>query len=391
MSTRLNERKAAKLRPRKQSYEVRDDVVRGLILRVGVKGQKVWEVVTPNGKSDNGRPRRTRTRLGLFPDLSVKEARRAAEAIKADRLSLGAFRGIKTVNELFTRYSNAVGGRMRSFRDVESVWRIWAEPRIGGVRITDLNIYHGIDLRDHISEASSQTRASSAIRVLRPMLSWAASEGYLPVNPWLGLKAGTPALERDRVLTDVEWAKLWTVAHAFPYPFGPWLQALMLSGQRLSNVAQIRWDEIAGDVWIIPASKIKATRPDRARAHEVPLSGVLSDLISSQPRIGPYVFTTTGDKPIVPGSKLKSKVSIQAELMDWRWHDIRRTAATIMASRGIQRFVVERVLGHSDSSVTAIYDRASYRDEKREALEVLAGTISNSQTIGGSRKSTHER
>ncbi|MDU8925934.1 tyrosine-type recombinase/integrase [Alisedimentitalea sp. MJ-SS2] len=375
MTTRLNERKAAELKPRKQSYEVRDDVVRGLILRVGVKGQKVWEVVTPNGKTASGRPRRTRTRLGLFPDLSVKEARRAAETIKADRLSPGASRGIKTVSELFARYANAVGGRMRSFRDVESVWRIWAEPRIGSVRITDLNIYHGIDLRDHISAASSQTRASSALRVLRPMLSWAASEGYLPVNPWLGLKAGTPALERDRVLTEIEWIKLWEVAQSTHYPFGPWLQALMLSGQRLSNVAQMRWDEIAGDVWIIPALKMKATRPDRARSHEVPLSGALSDLIASQPRLGPYVFTTTGDKPIVPGSKLKVRVSTQAELTDWRWHDVRRTAATLMASSGVQRFVVERVLGHSDSSITAIYDRASYRGEKREALEILAGTV----------------
>lgn len=181
-------------------------------------------------------------------------------------------------------------------------------------------------------------------------------------------------MERDRVLTDVEWTKLWEVARSKPYPFGPWLKALMLSGQRLSNVAQMRWDENAGDVWIVPASKMKATRPDRAKAHEVPLSEALSALIASQPRIG-YVFTTAGDKPIFPGSKLKSKVSDKAELADWRWHDVRRTAATLMASRGVQRFVVERVLGHSDSSITAIYDRASYRNEKREALEVLAGTV----------------
>lgn len=46
-----------------------------------------------------------------------------------------------------------------------------------------------------------------------------------------------------------------------------------------------------------------------------------------------------------------------------------------MASRRVTRFVVERVLGHSDSSITAIYDRSGYRDEKRAALEVLAGTV----------------
>ena len=98
----------------------------------------------------------------------------------------------------------------------------------------------------------------------------------------------------------------------------------MLSGQRLSNVAQMMWGEIAGDVWIIPASKMKATRSDRARAHEVPLSRALSELIAVQPRISEYVFTTSGDKAIVPGSKLKAKVSAQADLANWRWHDVRR-------------------------------------------------------------------
>ena len=46
-----------------------------------------------------------------------------------------------------------------------------------------------------------------------------------------------------------------------------------------------------------------------------------------------------------------------------------------MAEGGVQRFILERVLGHADRGVTAIYDRATYREEKRQALEVLAGTV----------------
>ena len=65
MATRLNERRASELKPRNTGYEVRDDVVRGLVLRVGVKGQKVWEVIIPDGKTASGRPKRARARLGL--------------------------------------------------------------------------------------------------------------------------------------------------------------------------------------------------------------------------------------------------------------------------------------------------------------------------------------
>ena len=40
-----------------------------------------------------------------------------------------------------------------------------------------------------------------------------------------------------------------------------------------------------------------------------------------------------------------------------------------MASLGIARFVVGRVLNHAEPGVTRIYDRHSYDGEKRSALE----------------------
>ena len=384
MPERLNERKAAELKPRKSSYEVRDTVVRGLVLRVGAKGQKVWEAVTADGKGEDGKPKRKRTRLGLFPDLSVAEARKQAEALKSDLIRPGSARGITTVGELFDRYARANADRLRSFHDVESVWRIWGAPSLSDVRLSDLSVYHGIDLRDRIAAKSSPTRASSAIRVLRPMMKWAASEGYLPANPWIGLRPGQTAQERDRVLIESEWRRLWEAAHSLEYPFGPWIAAMMLSAQRLSNVAQMEWAEIAGDVWVIPKQKMKSTRPDRAKTHEVPLSGALADLIARQPRRGAFVFTSDGDKAIVPGSKLKKKVSEIAGLSDWRWHDVRRTGATRMAEGGVSRFLIERTLGHSDGSVTAIYDRSAYRKEKRAALEVLATTLPIKSSSKGS-------
>ena len=59
-------------------------------------------------------------------------------------------------------------------------------------------------------------------------------------------------------------------------------------------------------------------------------------------------------------------------LEDFTPHDLRRTAATGMARAGVQRFIVARVLGHVDRSVTGIYDRYEYLDEKRVALDTWA-------------------
>ena len=55
---------------------------------------------------------------------------------------------------------------------------------------------------------------------------------------------------------------------------------------------------------------------------------------------------------------------------DIRGHDLRRTAASLMASGGVPRFVISRILNHSEEKdTTSVYDRYSYDAEKRAAIE----------------------
>jgi integrase len=56
-------------------------------------------------------------------------------------------------------------------------------------------------------------------------------------------------------------------------------------------------------------------------------------------------------------------------------HDLRRTAASGMASLGINRLVIGKVLNHVEVGVTAIYDCHSCHSEKRNALEAWAAHL----------------
>ena len=62
-------------------------------------------------------------------------------------------------------------------------------------------------------------------------------------------------------------------------------------------------------------------------------------------------------------------------LPNWTLHDLRRTAKTLMVRAGVRPDISERVLGHVIAGVEGTYDRHSYADEKREALEKLATII----------------
>ena len=63
------------------------------------------------------------------------------------------------------------------------------------------------------------------------------------------------------------------------------------------------------------------------------------------------------------------------EIRPWRLHDLRRTAATTMPRLGVDVVTVERVLGHTMRGVMAVYQRYSFEQEKRRALELWASFL----------------
>lgn len=372
MQAKLTETYIKNLKHKSERYDVRDTIERGLVLRVGKKaGSKQWHTFVYRGT------KRRMVRLGLFPQLSVRDARMAAIQAKAASHAPRTPLHLKTVGDLFAEYRAVRELKMRSWCDVQSAWDVWANDFIGHLRLTDISIHHGRELRSHVSKKSSELRGSAVIRYIRPMFSWAVDESLIDENPWAGLKATAVAIPRDRVLNNEEWRKVWEAT--FQDTLGAYFRFLMLSAQRKDNVASMRWDEIEGDVWIIPAEKFKATKKERAKAHEVPLTAALREILEGQPNFGPFVFGPTGQKQLRLGSREKDRLAKAAKVDDWRIHDLRRTAATRMTENKVPRFIVERVLGHADRSVTAVYDRANYREEKRQALDVLS--ISGTQGL----------
>ncbi len=79
------------------------------------------------------------------------------------------------------------------------------------------------------------------------------------------------------------------------------------------------------------------------------------------------------DSPKKPGSHIvavrKATLRIASKTgVEFTAHDLRRTAATHMASMGVSRLTISKILNHVERGITAVYDRASYDAEKRRAL-----------------------
>jgi integrase len=173
------------------------------------------------------------------------------------------------------------------------------------------------------------------------------------------------------VLTDDELKALWKAAGELGWPFGDIVRLLILTGQRRDEVGEMGWPELALEqrLWTLPRGRVK-----NDNGHEVPLSAPAIEVIEKLPRVKgcPFVFSTTGETPVSGWGKGKDRLDEAAGFDDWRLHDLRRTVASGMARLGIALPVIEKVLNHSSGSfrgIVGVYQRHSFADEKRAALE----------------------
>jgi integrase len=189
------------------------------------------------------------------------------------------------------------------------------------------------------------------------------------------------------VLSDDELRIIWPLLSKAG-TFGALLKTLLFTAQRRDEVANMVWTEIGADgIWTIPAERYKTKR-----SNHVPLSNAAHALIEAQPRIDgcEYVFPSRTKTPFSGFGKTKARLdkavllSMQGRankgtevepLPNWTIHDLRRTAKTLMARAGVRPDISERVLGHVIAGVEGTYDRHSYADEKRDALEKLAAMV----------------
>lgn len=183
----------------------------------------------------------------------------------------------------------------------------------------------------------------------------------------VGLSKPSPEKQRDRVLTEDEIRAVWTACDADTGIITDAFRLMLVTAQRRGEVLSMRWQDVDGSWWTIPAELAK-----NGLAHRVPLSrqGVaILDRLRERAN-GPWVFPSpTMDRPIENPQKGAERVRERSKVPDLRLHDLRRTAASPMTGMGISRLTVKKTLNHAERDVTAVYDRHSYDPEKRSALE----------------------
>ena len=177
-------------------------------------------------------------------------------------------------------------------------------------------------------------------------------------------------------LSDDELRRVWSAAGEMGQ-FGAFVRLLLLTAQRRDKVAhtalgRYRRQRSFGRSALRNARKgnpgTAATAQARSRHHPGAAALRRQPICVRRARTGHALCCRNSDSKI--------EASMQSSgVTDWRLHDLRRTARSLMSRAGVLSEHAERVLGHAIDGVEGIYNRHDYDAEKADALRKLAALV----------------
>jgi integrase len=210
------------------------------------------------------------------------------------------------------------------------------------------------------------------IALLSRIFTLAKDKGETVSNPVSGVKFLRGETKRTRYLLPEEEEKLFAQFVGKRARLRLIVLVALQTGMRLGEIFNLKRGDID-----FHRDEIHITKTKTFRSRTVPMNAIVrAELLDHLSRSkSDYVFVSpvTG-KGMVSIESAFEAARTDVGLEDFRFHDLRHTAATRMAEQGVDPFAIAAILGHSNIRQTASYARAT-QQSKRAAVAALEGKI----------------
>lgn len=361
------------------------------------KGTRTWILEYRPGHGGR-RISKRRISLGRLEVLSADAARsmaldhlaelRLRQADPAERIAKA--RSASTVDQLKEAYFAATNPHRKptTRKLYDGLWRVHISPFVGSLRPDDITKTRVTDLHLQIGREHPAT-ANRVIVLLSHFFEWCREFGHWdqPANPARGIKK-FKLESRRRYLSKDEFVRLgraiskaedvgieWKpdpsrkIKHApraenrrvkvSPFAAAA-LRLLLFTGARLREILHLEWSHVdpeRGLLWL-PDSKTGA----KTIVLGAPAIEVLQELQKIRSKSEGARFVIEGDDPSKPRADLQRPwklVRDEAQLLDFRLHDLRHSFASVGAASNLGLPVIGTLLGHTDPATTARYAHLS--------------------------------
>lgn len=401
MAEKLTDSKIKALVPPATGNKITYDAdVRGLGVRVTSAGARSWVF--------NFRAKGTGTERRItIGDTSAWTVRKAHEKAKELRrivddggdpmAALHSQRAAPTVSDLAKRYMEYVATRKRprSLTEDQAMIDRVILPALGKNHVASLT---RADMSKLFADVSKRApiRANRVLSLLRRMLNLATTEFGMREgpNPATAIERN-PETRRTRYLETGELTRLLTAIGGHRNQRSAnIIRMALLTGARRGELLNATWGQfnVSAGTWTRPASLTK-----QKKEHTIPLNGPARALLTAMREAADqenarrlkdglpplvHLFPGYGDNDAQGDLKRTwQSVCKDAGLIDLRFHDLRHSFASFLASSGHNLPLIGQMLGHSNASTTARYAHL-LMDPQREAAERVGAIVAGATTAG---------
>ena len=369
----LTDRFIASVKPKKSRIEYVDKKVPGLALRVTERGAKSWTVRYRH------RGRMRRMTLGTLKAIPLAKARDRVRDLLHDaskgsdpatEKQLG--KTAETIAELADLYIEKwAKPRKRSWKADRNLLDHKVLPKWRHRAIVDITRQDVRELVEDVAEAGAPIVANRVAALCSKLFAFALDRDLVTASPAVRIPRPGQEQARDRVLSESELQMLWKAFDSLDTPMAAFYKLRLLTAQRGGEVSDMRWSDVDLEQgwWTVPATSSK-----NKLSHRCPLNGsavtILAALLATADEKAVYVLgawhRAKGNG--ARGKRQQAEAAARFPVDNFRGHDLRRTAASMMASGGIPRLTISKLLNHVEHGITKVYDRHSYDPEKAAAL-----------------------
>jgi len=215
----------------------------------------------------------------------------------------------------------------------------------------------------------SSATVNRELAVLHRFFNKAVSWGLVASNPATGIKSLPESRGRVRFLTVEEAGRL---LDASPAHLRPIVLCALETGMRRGEILNMRWSDLDLERRVLFVGETKTGIP-----RYVPISTCLKEMLERLPRRPGCDHVFIGGhgkgkvwKPFHDVRTSFGNACRKAGIVEFRFHDLRHTAASHMVMAGVPIKVVGEILGHSTVSMTERYSHL-LPEHKLRAVEML--------------------
>ena len=363
----------------------------GLHLFVSTTGSKTWRLAY----RFETKPRTIS--FGPYPEVSLAQAREMRDAAKAllreGKDPMATKKPTRsnsiTLSDANLQYwegrkDTSPGYRNNAIRGIQ----MHLEPTLGKRAMSDISRDDLLDALKVMDAAGHHVYVRKVRMWVGQVFDWAIEHRYASSNP-------AKAIDSRKAFGAA------TVTHFAALEqrdMGPFLERLSLENHlssalacrllaltwvRTKELRMMRWSEIEGDIWRVPADRMK-----KRNEHLVPLSKqalLVLEKMKARSRGSEYVFPheTRLDRPMSENAilYLMYRMGYKGKMTGHGWRSV---ASSWANENGYNETAIERQLAHTPTDrIRAVYNRASYMPQRIQMMQDWADWMDSKDPNAG--------